>query len=972
MSAAATTPHTTTTVPTQAQQVPAYPFLAHPPPQKKRPTQPLPSPPVRPPCSPSYPRRRSATTSVVSAWVAAVHPGSPAPCSPRRRSSISSTRRSSHGSASIISRRPSVSASTPNPASASFLSFHDTPTSASRQVITPSVKDFKPDLTAVGYTSVFVHFPETPLSATIPLPLYTSNGKVRPPPNFQRTPPRSPSSPAKPAKGLKHFRSLSALKTGKRTRSKTMRGPPSPALRSPVHAHAHAKTSRAQASAAVSASKKSKYAKFRPPPLATELALAQLADGGSIEDHIRRFAEAQAKAGGASELTRDGRLVGVADVWRDGAGGVWRDQDEEWEYAHLLGGDEEWCGSEESWVRFGSPTKPRKVSLVPSENDEPRRGSVSSQDSDLDPRYAMRAEDERDDLAAFGSALAPACARRPGMSVLAIPARTRRTAKHLRKPEFLLDVFPVPEGAVAPHIPVPMPVRPKERKRPAPLTLTPPSPAFKCPTNPSDSAQIRDDFLATSFAPAPSSVPVTGAVSPRGPLAFGSSAPKKTAMKLGMRGLLRAMGGKKSDMQRGTPISAAIQQFARRDTMKVNPKKLRKTAVDLLDKVHEEGRMRMKIEKLMGLKAGTLDNEEHKRRVKTLVMAYLEHGGPPPTDDEAEDPEDEDHAKSGSEPVPTSTQRKKPRSSMTTKPSGSKGPSKPAKKGKKPSVVPSSDDEAADAEAKSSGNARENSAPAPRTKKRVISESSEASESDGSIEPSVKRHRTATPAQDDDARPRASSSSNPKAKAKGAGNDRVEDNVNSESEMSVLDDEPAPRRKKRKGASEGEKTAKPRKRKESTKELSKDEETIKRLKSLVLACGVRKVWAKEFKDLERPSDQIRRLRQILADLGMTGRMSLEQAKAIKVKREFAQELGGSIFHRQFGARLKRLITEDVTEFAQKMESASRRREKKTVAADAAEEAYDDESDVDVTAVQKRRPTARQSIMAFLADEEESD
>ncbi|TFY78133.1 hypothetical protein EWM64_g5880 [Hericium alpestre] len=39
--------------------------------------------------------------------------------------------------------------------------------------------------------------------------------------------------------------------------------------------------------------------------------------------------------------------------------------------------------------------------------DEVRRGNMSSQDLDLDPRYAMRAEDERDDLAAFRSALAP-------------------------------------------------------------------------------------------------------------------------------------------------------------------------------------------------------------------------------------------------------------------------------------------------------------------------------------------------------------------------------------------------------------------------------------------------------------------------------------------------------------------------------------------------------------------------------------
>ena len=57
------------------------------------------------------------------------------------------------------------------------------------------------------------------------------------------------------------------------------------------------------------------------------------------------------------------------------------------------------------------------------------------------------------------------------------------------------------------------------------------------------------------------------------------------------------------------------------------------------------------------------------------------------------------------------------------------------------------------------------------------------------------------------------------------------------------------------------------------------------------------MWSKEFKDI--PDDkhaQARRLKSILADLGMTGRLSLEKAKAIRAKRELAQELGAcSIF-----------------------------------------------------------------------------
>ena len=63
--------------------------------------------------------------------------------------------------------------------------------------------------------------------------------------------------------------------------------------------------------------------------------------------------------------------------------------------------------------------------------------------------------------------------------------------------------------------------------------------------------------------------------------------------------------------------------------------------------------------------------------------------------------------------------------------------------------------------------------------------------------------------------------------------------------------------------------------------------------SLVYACGVRKVWTKELKDLDTPSSQITHLRKLLGDLGMNGRFTIERARAIKKKRELAQELGMS-------------------------------------------------------------------------------
>jgi hypothetical protein len=57
-----------------------------------------------------------------------------------------------------------------------------------------------------------------------------------------------------------------------------------------------------------------------------------------------------------------------------------------------------------------------------------------------------------------------------------------------------------------------------------------------------------------------------------------------------------------------------------------------------------------------------------------------------------------------------------------------------------------------------------------------------------------------------------------------------------------------------------------------------------------VACGVRKQWTRELNGLST-SAQIAHIRKTLNDLGMVGRMSLEQAREIRAKRELAQELG---------------------------------------------------------------------------------
>jgi hypothetical protein len=258
------------------------------------------------------------------------------------------------------------------------------------------------------------------------------------------------------------------------------------------------KAKAAAASAAIVKRKKAKYA-MRPPPLANELALMEFADGGDMDSNIKRIMEARAKATGA---------VGLADVYRDGKGGVWLDQDEEWEYAHLLTeGDESrpHATGDLQWVTFGG--NPSPTVGVPGEE---RRGSVSTQDSDLDPKHVVQ---PADDLALFGSAVGPT--RKSVVSVLSLPSRPRRAAQHLRQPSLLVDVpfsrlhaspkspkSPTSSGGI---------VKPKgkARRRPAPLKLSSPSLAAKRPTNsPVDAAKVRKDFIAASFEP---SIPVTPA-----------------------------------------------------------------------------------------------------------------------------------------------------------------------------------------------------------------------------------------------------------------------------------------------------------------------------------------------------------------------------------------------------------------------------------------------------------------------------
>ncbi|KAJ7460830.1 hypothetical protein FB451DRAFT_503876 [Mycena latifolia] len=474
-----------------------YSFLATPP-QKARPTLPLPLPPVQVLLPYTTPPRRRRSNSAIISWAARVQPGSPSPRSPRRRPSI-------------VGRRPSI-----GHGPGSFILI-ETPTTAG-----PSVKDDF-DLTNLGYSSVFVQFPVTP---STPSPFCHPKSAANPYAHIPIPPvPASPPAP-KARRGLKHFRSLSALT---RTRSKSVSSMPAPAP---------PKSSKAQFFAvSVAKRKKAQYKYVRPAPLANELAMMQFADGGSLESHAKRVMAHQAKNAGPG--------VGVGEVFRDGNGGLWWDEDEEWEFAHLLGGEQQLVSGrdETQWVQFDDQDKENEVaSALAGLAGEERRGSVSTQDSDLDARYLVQpAEDE--EMLNF----VPLTLRRPGMSVLALPSRPRRAAKHLHKPEFIIDAAfgaatPTPRSPKSAAAPKP---KGSARRRPAPLKLARPFHAPPAPTT-----DVRHDFLAASFAPPlpPATAPPPASpLSPTSPaaaprkrrLSAASAAPKGKASVLNMRGFFR-------------------------------------------------------------------------------------------------------------------------------------------------------------------------------------------------------------------------------------------------------------------------------------------------------------------------------------------------------------------------------------------------------------------------------------------------
>ncbi|KAJ7825354.1 hypothetical protein B0H14DRAFT_2596593 [Mycena olivaceomarginata] len=421
-------------------------------------------------------RRRS--NSAISSWAAKVQPGSP----PRALLAAGAP-----AAAPPAARRSA-------PAAPSVVG-----------TASPSVKEF--DLTHLGYSSVFVHFPVTP---STPSPFLLQKAAAIPVPPV----PASPPATAPKRRGLKHFRSLSALT---RPRSKSTASTPAmPALPTAIPP-----VPPMPKSAKPTTQKRKRPA---PPPLANELALLQFTSGGTLESHAATLMARQAKAAGPS--------VGVGAVWRDGAGGVWWDEEEAWEYRALLPA----AGpTQDEWVPFGAAAEKEN-------GGEERRGSVSTLDSDHDARYLVRPADEE----AMGG-FAPLPRHR-------VRAARAPAAKHLHKPAlFLVDAAFSPAGP-APRSPsaatnAGAAKKPKgiARRRPAPLEFNFKAAARQAHAHAPARVDGRSDFLAASFAPPPPTaplpaLPVSPLPTPHGRprrLSAASVASKPAAKGKGLRNLFR-------------------------------------------------------------------------------------------------------------------------------------------------------------------------------------------------------------------------------------------------------------------------------------------------------------------------------------------------------------------------------------------------------------------------------------------------
>ena len=528
---------------------PKFAFLALPPPPKKK--RAAVNNAFRSPASPVN------RPNPILAWAETVHPGSPAPMTPasgvplpRSATFVSSPRLQGFRRPSLTnagSRRQSVSSTRSRIPSASFLHLVDTPRTPGHPIpATPFSADANFDFAAFGYASIFVDVP-------VPTPITQEVCKPKP---MQRLPSRQDTST-----GSRVTKSTSAgmfkrllgnkPKTAKSQANAQKKGGKAGANTAVSDYLSVSLVKRSkyteQPSSSVEKKKRKVYAAALPPTIKQEAQMRQAMEGGSLEYNIRKIMEEKAKREGTAvkvNLIEGTRVVeGVEVAHRDAQGGIWWDQEEQWEFAHLLAANKvpvsARCVDSEGWVTFDN-TKSKEdeyddftdLSSLPSSKCTDLHHIRPLLVVDDSIEHFVRGRAKRSS-SVVGSILLPSPSTKSSNIILAIPSRPTR-AKHLLQPGFLKDVVAVPSTPSTPsaysrassHPRSPGRVTrfvvgentssgpgrrqrsrsrsiPRKQRKPAPppLKIVPLGPAAKLAVNAEPEDEGRRLFLEDSFRP---------------------------------------------------------------------------------------------------------------------------------------------------------------------------------------------------------------------------------------------------------------------------------------------------------------------------------------------------------------------------------------------------------------------------------------------------------------------------------------
>ncbi|KLO05039.1 hypothetical protein SCHPADRAFT_1003083 [Schizopora paradoxa] len=513
-------------------------------------------------------RRRSATVSgtvcSISAWASTIVPGSPAPCTPRTPrtprtpplSALAERLRSASASASsphVVQhkrRRSSVSNN-----ALDFLNLLDTPSTAAYISIctpSPSHLENKPtapsvgfDLQAQGYTTVFVRLPGTPVTPHT-APLQDSSSRVIPNPSLSeqiangKVPsvhpvPKTPTTSSK--KAFTRLRSLSFKTTKKGSMFLSQHHSSSSSSKHAMATSSSSSSSKPKQrrkSSAASSTPHARYGHLLAPaggagalPLAQEVQLSQMLDGGSVDANVKRVAKRHAKDTGAavsskkSKSREDAPGDGVSGVYRDGRGGMFWDEDEAFELAGLLKrapsspsplapAPEQKRALGLGLLRSKQPQQQQTTTTIPADWVDPTRRGSESAASDAETTRSSSIASELGfvvrPLSGTGAGVVAASAFVPGYRIGMGPSTTLPSLHPG-------DAFNVPPNSKPDEPPMGPPKltsaareRPRARHRPAPLTLTAALPAPSAPPPQVKSAPARRKRMPIAPLPLPNAV----------------------------------------------------------------------------------------------------------------------------------------------------------------------------------------------------------------------------------------------------------------------------------------------------------------------------------------------------------------------------------------------------------------------------------------------------------------------------------